>query len=162
MDGANAFKSFSMTLPVSPGTIDPHICSQIDRVLTRFDSEVKEALQWYRCKDKVHALPEYIAAPKVALYLDPHGCTLRCASSATFATTTSQDWYNFTAQLFVYDCTTYVTSSYRGGGAAQLFVYDCTAYVTSSYRGGGAAQLFSFQGEGGSAVAGVYNDCSEG
>ena len=54
---------------LSEGTIDPHTCSQIDRILTRFDSEAKEALQWYRLKDKVHALPEYIATPKVALYL---------------------------------------------------------------------------------------------
>ena len=54
---------------LSAGTIDAHTCAQLDRILTRFDSEVKEALQWYRLKDKVHALPEYIAAPKVALYL---------------------------------------------------------------------------------------------
>ena len=54
---------------LSAGPIDPHVCSQLDRIITRFDSEVKEALQWYRLKDKVHALPEYIAAPKVALYL---------------------------------------------------------------------------------------------
>ena len=54
---------------LSAGPIDPHVCSQLDRIITRFDSELKEALQWYRLKDKVHALPEYIAAPKVALYL---------------------------------------------------------------------------------------------
>ena len=54
---------------ISAGNIDAHTCAQLDRVLTRFDSEEKETLQWYRLKDKVHALPEYIAAPKVALYL---------------------------------------------------------------------------------------------
>ena len=54
---------------ISAGNIDPHTCAQLDRVLIRFDSENKETLQWYRLKNKVHALPEYIAAPKVALYL---------------------------------------------------------------------------------------------
>ena len=54
---------------ISAGNIDVHTCAQLDRILTRFDNEEKETLHWYRLKDKVHALPEYIAAPKVALYL---------------------------------------------------------------------------------------------
>ena len=54
---------------ISAGDINQHICAQLDRLLIRFDGENKEALKWYRLKDKVHALPEYIAAPKAVLYL---------------------------------------------------------------------------------------------
>ena len=55
---------------ISAGDINQHTCAQIDRMLTRFDALKKETLKWYRLKDKVHALPEYIAAPKVSIYLD--------------------------------------------------------------------------------------------
>ena len=42
----------------------------MDRVLTCHDDLDKEPLKWYRLKDKVHALSEYIAAPKVSIYLE--------------------------------------------------------------------------------------------
>lgn len=49
--------------------LDQHTCAQLDNLLILHDGRGAEELKWSRLRDAVHAKPDYIAAPRVSIYI---------------------------------------------------------------------------------------------